>query len=313
VLTAQERAGSVLAVDLGGTRMRAAIVNGSGRVLERCTALTPHDASAPDALMALAAGVLEGWPVAGAVVGVPGRVHYGRGQLEQAPNLPASWVPSLTEARLTDLLSVPVALANDADMAAVGEAMFGAGRAFADVVYVTISTGVGAGVVLGGRLVHGVRSLAEIGHTIIDCRALTDGQPATVEGLGSGSALARHAAALGLDAAGAELVALVEADDRARRTWDDAAEVAGVAITNLAHLFAPEVVVVGGGVGLAGEKLLAPIRAVLAAHGPGGDATPVVVSAALGDDAGLVGAIGWHRATCPQQREETRCHGSSSA
>ena len=106
---------------------------------------------------------------------------------------------------------MPVALANDADMAAVGEATFGAGRAFADVVYITISTGMGAGVVLGGRLVHGARSLAEIGHT--DHRPLRR-RPTVSQrpsrSLPPGTALASHAAALGLEAEGAELVALVD-------------------------------------------------------------------------------------------------------
>jgi len=286
-------------------------VDGSGRVLERCAAPTPHDAHGPDALVALASAVLKGDAVASAVVGVPGRVHYGEGLLEHAPNLPAGWASTLTEATLRDLLGMPVALANDADMAAVGEATFGAGRAFDDVVYITISTGVGAGVVLGGRLVHGVRSLAEIGHTIIDRRAIRDGQPATVEELASGSALASHASALGLDAEGADLVALIDQDQRARTAWDEVVQVAGLAVVNLAHVFAPEVVVVGGGVGRSGERLLVPIRAALAARGPRGHgASPLVVSAALGDDAGLVGAAGWVLAVAIEQLPAAKPVGS---
>lgn len=304
----------VLAVDLGGTRMRAAIVDSSGRVLERCAEPTPHDAHGPDALVALATNLLHRHAVASAVVGVPGRVHYGMGQLEHAPNLPAGWASTLTEFTLSDLLGVPVALANDADMAAVGEATFGAGRAFADVAYITISTGVGAGVVLGGRLVHGSRSLAEIGHTVIDRRAVREGRPATVEQLGSGTALASHATALGLDAEGADLVALVDQDARARTVWGDAVQVAGLAVVNIAHLFAPEVVVVGGGVGRSGEQLLAPIRALLATHGlRGRDANPVVVSAALGDDAGIVGAAGWRLAFASPSTMPPRTTGSSDS
>lgn len=285
--------------------MRAAIVDGCGHVIERCSAPTPHEAHAPDALVALAAGVLDRHPVSAAIVGVPGRVHYGRGRLEHAPNLPAGWTASLTEASLCDRLGVPVLLANDADMAAVGEATFGAGRVFADVVYVTISTGVGAGVVLDGRLVHGSRSLAEIGHTVIDRCALSDGRPATIEDLASGSALARHAAALGLNAVGADLVALVGGDSRARRVWEDAVAVAGLAVANLAHLFSPDVVVVGGGVGRSGEKLLGPVREVLSAHGPRGGSMPEVVAAVLGDDAGLVGAAGWRIAIGVSERLST--------
>ena len=94
-----------------------------------------------------------------------------------------------------------VSIANDADLAAVGEAWFGAGRDFADVAYLTVSTGIGAGIVTGGLLVHGGRSLAEVGHTVVDGEALADGRPATVEELGSGTALDRLAEEAGLDVA----------------------------------------------------------------------------------------------------------------
>jgi glucokinase len=306
--TEVRRDAPLLAVDLGGTQMRAAIVDSTGGVLDHCIAPTPRRSHSPDALVALVAGVLERHRVSMAVVGVPGRVHYGTGRLEDAPNLPAGWVASWTEDVLSGVLGLPVALANDADMAAVGEAMFGAGKGYADVVYLTISTGVGAGVLLGGRLVCGTRSLAEIGHTVIDRVAANRGRPATVEELGSGTALAHHAAGLGLGAEGAELVALVDEDDRARRVWDDAVQAAGLAVANLAHLFAPEVVVVGGGLGRTGERLLMPIRDMLAAHGPRGhDASPLVVGAALGDDAGLAGAAGWRLATAaPSDGAEQR-------
>ncbi|MHB8467787.1 MAG: ROK family protein, partial [Acidimicrobiales bacterium] len=158
---------TVLAVDLGGTNMRCAAVDEAGTVGHRLERPTPHDGtdtSALTALMAEVAGNVTG--CTSAVVGVPGRVDYRVGALEQAPNLPVTWPPMLTEARLSQTVGLPVALANDADLAAVGEAFFGAGRAFSDVAYLTISTGIGAGVVLGGLLVHGRRSLAEVGHAV---------------------------------------------------------------------------------------------------------------------------------------------------
>ena len=120
----------------------------------------------------------------------------------------------LSNDRLTARLGLPVAVANDADLAAVGEAVFGAGARGVDVAYLTISTGIGAGIVHHGRLEHGRRSLAELGHTVIDRRAWREGLPSTLEELGSGSGLARlaHEAGLGsLDAAG------VGAAARARR------------------------------------------------------------------------------------------------
>lgn len=291
--------GAVLAVDLGGTTMRAAVVDHEGHLVERCAAPTPHDERCPEALVALVSEVLERHPVAEAVIGVPGRVNYRTGQLEQAPNLPPGWTDALREDALGDVVGVPVNLANDADMAAVGEARFGAGHGFDDVVYVTVSTGVGAGVVLGGQLARGSRSLGEIGHTVIDRVAARREEPATVEELGSGRSLARSADAAGLDAEGADLVALVvDGDSRAQAVWDEAMHVAGLAVANLAHLFSPEVVVVGGGVGRSGDVVLAPVRELLAAFGPLGLREHIsVVTAALGDDAGLIGAAGWRAAT----------------
>jgi glucokinase len=283
----------VLSVDLGGTRMRAAVVAPGGAVLRRRVEPTPQRAACPDALLALMAGFLETTGVAEAVVGVPGRVDYATGRLEHAPNLPSGWAPALSEERLSSVLAVPVALANDADLAAVGEARFGAGRHYRDVVYLTLSTGVGAGVVLDGHLVHGRRSLTEVGHTVIDREAAAAGEPATLEDLASGTALARLAAEAGLAGDGAAVVRLVRTGHPgARAVWDRVVEAAAIGVANLAHLYSPDVVVVGGGLGAVGRLLLDPIRAYLARRGPRG-LTVDVVGAALGDDAGLAGAAGW--------------------
>jgi glucokinase len=285
----------ILAVDLGGTQMRTALVDHDGGLLLRRAEPTPRDAACPDALLLLVSGMMEGVGVQDAVIGVPGRVNYESGTLEYAPNLPSGWAAALTEANLSAVLGLRVSLANDADLAAVGEARFGAGRGHADVVYVTISTGIGAGVILGGLLAHGRRSLAEAGQTIIDRPAVAAGAPATLEDQGSGTALDRLAAEAGLEGSGAGLVELVEAGDPAAvRIWGSVAEVAGIGVANLAHLFSPEIVVVGGGVARAGELLLGPIRAALARRGPRHLASRIeVVPAALGDDAGLAGAAGW--------------------
>lgn len=290
----------VLAVDLGGTSMRAARTGSDGRVTHRREVPTPRTADTGP-LLELVQEVRRGSPVAVAVVGVPGRVDYGVGVLEHAPNLPPGWVDELTEDRLCASLGLEVALANDADLAAVGEAWFGAGRDHRDVAYLTVSTGVGAGVVTGGLLVHGRRSLAEIGHSVVDWRALSSGR-ATIEDLGSGTALARMAAEAGLEADGREIERRWRAGDPvAAGIWEDAITVASLAAVNLAQLFTPEVIVVGGGVGLVGEAVLGPMRALLAVWGPAGLPEPVeVVNAALDDDAALVGAAAWHRAFTPE-------------
>ncbi len=294
--------GPVLAVDLGGTNMRAAVVDPDGTIALRVSEPTPRDAPCPAALQQLMASVRDRGGGPGSfeaiVVGVPGRVNYTTGRLEHAPNLPPNWAAELTEARLATHFVAEVFLANDADLAAVGEAHFGAGRPFTDVVYVTISTGIGAGVVFGGRLVRGTRSLAEVGHSIIAVDRLATDEPATVELLGAGRALDRHADAAGIEAHGAELVELVHSGDvRARAAWDRTICAAGAAVVNLAHLFSPDAIVIGGGVGRNGSLVIDPITAMVERHGPVGLDVPIaVVNAALDDDPGLVGAAAWPHA-----------------
>ena len=290
-----------LAVDLGGTNMRAALVDGDGHVEEREEVATPPDPGR-DGLVDLARSVMARGEVGDAVIGVPGRVDYGAGVLEYAPNLPPAWDDVLTEAVLRDELGVEVALANDADLAAVGEAWFGAGRDFCDVAYLTISTGIGAGVVAGGLLIHGRRSVAEVGHTIVDGRALAEGEKATVEQLGSGSALTELAREAGLAEDGVGLIELVRAGNvTATRIFERVVHAAAIGAVSLAHLFTPEVIVVGGGLGLVGDLVLEPIRALVAAQGPRAMPRPIrIVNASLGDDAGLAGAGAWSRAFQPQ-------------
>lgn len=294
-----------LGVDVGGTNMRAAIVDDDGTVGERSDRPTERDCST---LIDLARHVLEGDEVEGAVVGLPGRIDYGAGTLEYAPNIDPSWRTELTEARLADELGVPVALANDADLAAVGEAWFGAGRSFRDVAYLTISTGIGAGVVTGGLLVHGRRSVAEVGHTIVDGQRLLEGRKATVEDLGSGTALTELAREADIAGDAKELVALVErGDPTATRIFERVAFAAAMGAVNLAHLFTPEVIVVGGGLGLVGDLILEPIRTLVAERGPRAMPEPIcVVNADLGDAAGLAGAAAWHRAFTPQAASRAR-------
>lgn len=283
----------MLAVDLGGTQLRVAVVDAQGSVLARSVRPTRQGPDGPAELVAhmreLAAGC------AYAVVGVPGRVDHRAGRLDHAPNLDPRWTPALTEAALADAVGLPVHLANDADLAAVGEARFGAGRGFEDVVFLTFSTGVGAGVLLGGKLLRGRRSAAEVGHVILDEGAFARGMPATFEERASGTGLARVAAWLGIAGSGAEIVATE--DPRAKAALEMTIAAACVGVRNVAFCFSPEIVVIGGGFGLLGERLWTPLREHLRAYGPPG-LDIEVRGAALGDAAGLVGAAAWRAATC---------------
>ena len=292
----------ILSVDLGGTNMRVAVVDEHGQIRCRANEPTPRDARCPEALEQLMASVRDQAGGRGTfdaiVVGVPGRVDYCAGQLEHAPNLPSTWVTELSEEHLATYFDAPVFLANDADLAAVGEAYFGAGQPYTDIVYITISTGIGAGVVLDGQLLRGTRSLAEIGHTILALDRLDTDEPATAEHLTAGPALARRADELGVSARGADLVSLVRGGDpAARQAWDDTMRAAGATVANLAHLFSPDVIVIGGGVGRNDALVRDPVVDLLERHGPQGLVTPIeVVQAALGDDPGLIGGAAWPRA-----------------
>ncbi len=289
--------GHTLAVDLGGTNMRVAVVERTGTILARAQAPTPKVASTIEALVRFVRTTRDAHDVEHAVVAVPGRVDYEAGTLLDGPHLPPDWPAVISRDVLATALDLPVALANDADVAAVGEARFGAGRGHADVAYVTISTGVGAGILVGGRLLRPRYSAGEVGRSVVDRVLARAGEDGTVEGLGSGTALNRDALAAGLDATGRDLARLVEAGDPvARRVWDDGLFAVAVGIVNLAHLVAPTVFVIGGGVGRNGDLVLTPIRDALARLGPAGP--PIsVVPAALGDDPGLLGAAGWRDAT----------------
>ena len=293
--------GVVLAADIGGTQMRAALVGPRGDVLLRRAAATPDHTDVPAALIDLirVVGAERGHgSISHAVVGLPGGVDYENGRLMWAPHLPEGWPSLLSRDELSARLEMPALIANDADLAAVGEAAFGAGKGIADVAYLTISTGIGAGVVCGGRLVRGRRSLAEVGHTVIDWRAWREGSPCTLEELGSGSGLARIALEAGLGARDAREVeaAAGDGDAGAIAIWHGAIAACAVGVSNLVMSFYPSTVVVGGGLGRR-EEFLGPLRQLVLSRPEHHPADLSIVPAALGDDAGLAGAATWTSAT----------------
>ncbi len=310
---------TTVAVDLGGTHVRAALVTNEGEVLGRLRQATPVTDPSPSVVPALIDEVLArsaDWAAGRdgpspatptrVVVGVPGVVDHEAECLAHAPNLPAGWPEKLSREWLGSQSGLTVSLANDADLAAVGESSFGAGRIHRDVLYVTISTGVGAGMVVDHQLVRGALSGGELGHTVIDRSAAALGQPATVEELGSGTAIARLAEEAGIAERGPALAELVRSgDESASRIWRSAIEAVGLGIANLAWVIAPQVVVIGGGVGMNADLVLPLVADQLRDHGPPSAASIQVSSAALGDDAGLVGAAGWWKALGRDQSADT--------
>ena len=270
--------------------MRIALVSLQGRVHDKQVVLSLDNN--PNTLMDALCTALEQAPgkVEGAVIGVPGMVDYHNQEVVKLPNL-AAWEGTISGHRLSAALGLETLLANDADLGALGEYRYGAGRGSQDIVYVAAGTGVGSGVVLNGRLLKGRFSLGEIGHTIID---RSTGQ--TVEELASGIALRRS---MGLDVSElAERAA--KGDPEAARVFDELSRDLSIGIYNLVHCFSPELVVVGGGMTTAGEPLLQPMRAMLARAGPYRLASSVrVVRAETGDDVGLLGAAAFWSETHP--------------
>ena len=283
-----------LAVDVGGTRGRVAVVTRQGRGVARLEAPT-RAGDAPEAVVAQVADLARRLPAEGvAVAGVcaPGPLDVGRGLALSTPTI-AGFRDFPLRAALADCLPWPVHLEHDGHAAAWGEWRFGAGRGTRDMVYVTVSTGIGAGVVTGGRLQRGHRGMAgHAGHMTVapDGPVCACGNRGCWEALASGPAFAARAQAEGF-ADGAAAFAAARAGDTAARALSEAlARDLGLGLTNLLHLFSPECIVLGGGMS-AGLDLLAP---GIAAHIARTALAPFrgvpVLPAALGDNAGLVGA-----------------------
>ena len=293
----------VLAADIGGTQMRAALVDPDGTVLIRRSADTPGNADVPGALIDLIRSVGgDAGPdgASHAVVGLPGAVDYEAGRLLWAPHLPDAWPDQLSREQLTTGLGLAANIANDADLAAVGEATYGAGAGTTDVAFLTISTGIGAGVVHGGRLLHGRRSLAEVGHTVIDWRAWRDGRPGSLEDLGSGSGMARLAGEAGLGALDAREIEAAAAGGNAAAAaiWQGSIAACAAGVASLIMSFYPSTVVIGGGLGRQ-VGFFAPVRELVLSRPEHHPHDLSIVCSALGDDAGLIGAAGWLRALGP--------------
>jgi glucokinase len=274
----------LLVGDLGGTRMRVSIADSRGRILKKQAVPTPRDS--PAELPRLMQSVIESapGPLLGAVLGVPGIIDNVRSRIVDLPNLPG-WAENVTAAGLSAALGLPVILANDADLAGLGEHHYGAGRGFEDMVYVTCSTGVGAAAIVNNRLLRGRHSLMEAGHTLLNLDSRD-----TVETLGSGTALLRATGRPGAEVAARALAG----DKTAAEAFDRVARAFAHGVFNLVHLFYPQIVVVGGGMSQAGDLLLDPVRKLLAgcnASCPGREAA--VVKASGGDDVGLLGAIAY--------------------
>jgi glucokinase len=284
-----------LGLDLGGTNIKAAVVDSSLRVLATETWPT-RAGDGEDAVLERVASLGRavvapfGEP-ASAGLALPGHFDAATGAGSLLPNLLGDWAGRPIAGPVGSSLGVPVMLVNDVRALTLAELRLGAGRGAADLVCIALGTGVGGGVVIGGRLHLGLGHAGEIGHTTVD----PDGP---LCGCGNRGCLDRMASAQSIaTAAGradvAEAASAARAGDRvAREAFARAGEYVGRVLAGAVVLLWPERVVVGGGVADAGELLLEPLRAELRRRACVAPEIPVV-PAELGPVAGAVGAALW--------------------
>ncbi|MFI5026306.1 MAG: ROK family protein [Solirubrobacterales bacterium] len=310
-------AGEIIGVDLGGTKMLLGVVDPDSKVLwesrEASTGQTEEE------LVELLVREIEEArtmrPASAAVgLGIPATIDHERGVAVSAVNLPLTDVP--IRDRVSERTGLPVFVDNDANVAALAEHLYGAAKGAENAVMLTVGTGIGGGLIIGGEVYRGSTGAgAELGHTVIDldgpdCQGSCPGR-GCVESFASGTAVGREgraAAEREPDSVLAQMLAdghpvdgkavteaALDGDAAARGVFELVGRRLGAALTSFANVFEPEVIVIGGGVIAAGDLLLDPARRELEARAlPPMNRTPVA-AAELGPDAGMIGAAAMAR------------------
>lgn len=293
--------GCVLAVDLGGTTIKAGLADTDGTFVHRTRRDTGR-AAGPDVvvenLLTLSAEMARtaralGYDVLAAGVGVPGVVDEQQGVAVDSSNI--GWRDVPLRQLLQDRLGVPVHLGHDVRAGAIAEARRGAAVGRRNFVFLPIGTGIGGALVIDGRAYSGATyAAAEVGHIIVrpDGDVCVCGRVGCLETLASASAIARRYGELtGAPVAGAIDVArnVRAGDPTAIRVWDQAVGALADALSTVSILFDPEAILLGGGLSEAGDLLFAPLRDGLAKRARA-LAGPPLVHASLRDEAGCMGA-----------------------
>jgi glucokinase len=284
-------------IDLGGTQVRVALARSDGRLIASFKTRTPLLGS-PQRVVDWAASEIEKrrgrQKVRSIAIGAPGPIDIKQGVLVNPPNLPG-WRNVPLAAMLRRATGAMCHVANDADMAGLGEFHHGAGRGTRNMIYITWSTGVGGGMIIDGKLHRGAHGTAgEVGHMIVDANGPLDqcGQHGCLEVFCGGANLARETG----HPAAELFAAAARGDERARLVVERAARYMGMALISLTNVVDPEMFVMGGGVtrswGLVQPMMLETLRSspfiTLARR-------PLLRRARLGDRAGQVGAVEWAR------------------
>jgi glucokinase len=303
----------LIGVDLGGTSIRAAMATGDvthGVSVHRDTPSRDGPAAVLDAVAECARQAAGGETIHGLAIGIPGPVDPRAGVVHNTPNM-SGWNEVPAAAMLTERLGCPVVICHDAAAAGYAELKAGAGRGARHLLFITVSTGIGGALFINGDLYDGATgSAGEVGHTPIsdDGPRCGQGHPGCLEGTSSGTAIAARARAelaagaasslRGIDAAAIDARAIVTAanagDALSLRLFNDAGHALGRALGGFINVLAPDSIVIGGGLMNAGDLLLGPaLHAMtqIAFEIPASRCK--IVTAALGTDAGLIGAVAW--------------------
>jgi glucokinase len=295
----------VSGIDFGGTNIKVAVVDRAAQILGRATAPTDVSADPADVIRRMVQLVASaardaGLPMKDLVavgIGAPGPLNQKTGRIIRSANLP-HWTDVALGDEIAASLRVPVFLENDANAAAFGESWAGAGRDGADLVLLTLGTGVGAGVVLNGHLLQGhFLNAAELGHMIVvpDGLPCPCGQRGCLEQYASATAVARRAEIEFKNPMDAKEVGRRsrDGDSACLRIWNETCVYLGIACVNIQHAFNPARIVLSGGLANAGEFLADGVRREFRCrtwklH----DDRPLIELAQLGYDAGVIGAAG---------------------
>ena len=306
-----------LAVDLGGTRIRAARCLADGTIEARTEVFTEAEQGAAAVIIRIENALRSVWPAETAQTSVksigivaPGPIDPWTGIIFTAPNLPGFTNLPLRD-RLMAAFNVPVYLGNDANLAGLAEWRFGAGRGYHDLVFLTVSTGIGGGVIIDDRLLLGSRGLAaELGHVTVNdgsgqCKC---GNIGCIEHLAAGPNIARQAIERLAAGEPSELIALssgdynqitmelvteaaAKGDGLANAVLDRAFYALGLNIVSLLHIFNPSIVIIGGGVSNLGDRMFEPVRSIVTQHVMNPRYLCPIVPAELSGDVGLLGAL----------------------
>lgn len=299
-----------IAVDIGGTQIRVAVYpeEGTTPIHQQRIKTVAEGQTALERLIDLLGQM---WPknteVASIAIAAPGFLDPNAGVVVTAPNI-AGWVNLPIASIIQNQFKVPVYLGNDANLAAMGEFHFGAGRGHNDILYLTVSTGIGGGLIAGGQLVEGAHGMAgELGHVMAepDGPLCGCGKRGHLEAVASGPAIARYVAQKIADGtpsvfeAGAkpsakEIAGAAEKGDAlSLESFNKAGFYIGRAVADFLHILNPSLLIFGGGVSLSGNIILTPLKKSLREHVVSEEYLKdlTITTTRLGDDTGLLGAL----------------------